>query len=389
MVAGDTSLADVAIVGAGPVGGALALALARSGLSVVALDARAAGTTTRGDRSLAISHGGRLILERLGIFARLAAVAGAVTPIARVDISQARAFGTATLDADEQGLPALGYVISYRALQAAIDDALAGTRTAIRYGSEATRVTGGPEHAEIAIDDATTLRARLAVVADGTGAVVQGISRRRRDYGQVALIAKIRTASPHDGVAYERFTPGGPVALLPEHDRYGLVWTMTPEGAAAAMQWSDERFLRELSAHFGARRSDFIGVAERKSFPLALEFAQPAVAARAVLVGNAAQSLHPVAGQGFNLGLRDAYELSLEIGRASPSSLGSHAMLARYAARRRIDRYAGIAFTHGLTSVFAPDGALFAWPRGLALTALDMLPFAKRAFTRAMLFGMS
>lgn len=380
---------DVAIVGAGPVGGALALAIARSGLSVVALDAREAGTTMRGDRSLAISHGGRLILDRLGIFPRLAAVHGAVTPIARVDISQARAFGAATLDAGEQGLPALGYVISYRALQTAIDDALAATRTEIRYGSEATGVSGGPDHAEIAIAGAPPLQARLAVVADGSGAVVRGVTRRRRDYGQVALIAKIRTASPHEGVAYERFTPSGPVALLPEHDRYGLVWTMTPAAASAAMEWSDERFLRELASHFGARRSDFVGVAERKSFPLALEFAQPPVAARAVLVGNAAQSLHPIAGQGFNLGLRDAFELGLEIGRASQASLGTHAMLARYAARRRVDRYAGIAFTHGLTHVFAPEGAIFAWPRGVALAALDMLPFAKRAFTRAMLFGMS
>ena len=380
---------EVAIVGAGPVGGALALAIAQSGLSVVALDAREAGTTMRGDRSLAISHGGRLILERLGLFARLAAVPGAVTPIARVDISQARAFGAATLDAAEQGLPALGYVISYRALQSAIDDALGHTPTEIRYGTEAVSVTGGPDHAEIATVDAPPLRARLAVVADGTGAVVHGVARKRRDYGQVALIAKVRTASPHEGVAYERFTPSGPVALLPEHDCYGLVWTMTPAMAAAAMQWSDERFLRELASHFGARRSDFMGVAERKSFPLALEFAQPAVAARAVLVGNAAQSLHPIAGQGFNLGLRDAFELGLVIGRASPEELGTHAMLARYAARRRVDRYAGIAFTHGLTHVFAPEGALFAWPRGIALTALDMLPFAKRAFTRAMLFGMS
>src|SRR5215218_5752082 len=129
---------DVAIVGAGPVGGTLALAIARSGLSIVALDARQAGSTLRADRSLAISHGGRLIFERLGIFARLASTPGAVTPIVAIDISQARAFGAMTLSASEHGLPALGYVISYRALQAAIDDALARTSIAIRYGCKVT-----------------------------------------------------------------------------------------------------------------------------------------------------------------------------------------------------------------------------------------------------------
>jgi 2-octaprenyl-6-methoxyphenol hydroxylase len=380
---------DIAIVGAGPVGGTLALAIAQSGYSILALDAREPGSTLRGDRSLAISHGGRLIFERLGIFAPLASTPGAVTPITAIDISQARAFGTATLTAEEHALPALGYVISYRALQSAIDGALARTDVEIRYACEVTNVQGGPECADVTVADGDRVRARLAVVADGTGAAVAGISRRRRDYGQVALIAKVTTASPHGGVAYERFTTSGPVALLPEGEHYGLVWTMTPQAAAEAVQWSDRRFLAELSAHFGARRSDFASVRDRKTFPLALELAQPAVAARAVLVGNAAQSLHPIAGQGFNLGLRDAFELAQAINETPRDSLGSHAMLARYVARRRADRYAGVAFTHGLTHIFALDGAIFAWPRGIALAALDALPFAKRAFTRAMLFGLS
>ena len=380
---------DIVIVGAGPVGGTLALAVARSGHSIVALDARDAGSTLRGDRSLAISHGGRLIFERMGLFAPLAATPGAVTPITAIDISQARAFGAATLTADEHGLPALGYVISYRALQSAIDAALAGPGVDVRYGCEAASVRGGPDDAEVSMAGSDPIRARLAVVADGSGTLVAGVSRTRRDYGQVALIAKVTTAAPHNGVAYERFTTGGPVALLPEVDRYGLVWTMTPQAASEAMEWSDERFVAELGRHFGSRRDDFTGVRERKTFPLALEVASPPVAARAVLVGNAAQSLHPIAGQGFNLGLRDAFELAQAINESPRELLGGHAMLARYAARRRADRYAGVAFTHGLTQIFALDGAIFAWPRGLAIAALDALPFAKRAFTRAMLFGLS
>ena len=384
------SAADVAIVGAGPVGGALALAIADADLDVVALDARERGGTLRGDRSLAISHGGRLIFERIGVWPRLAATARAITPITTIDVSQAGGFGAATLSAAEQGVPALGYVISYRVLQAAIDEALARTRIDVRYGSVVTAIRGTPDHAEVLLANAAApLAARLAVVADGTGAAVDGVSRERIDYGQVALIAKVATRAPHAGVAYERFTSTGPVALLPEGDRYGLVWTMAPAAAERALALPEAEFLAELSHHFGARRADFSGVRERRTFPLALEFARTATANRCALVGNAAQALHPIAGQGFNLGLRDAFELSRAINRATRDALGSHAMLASFAARRRVDRFAGIAFTHGLARLFALDAAFVRWPRGIALSLLDAIPAAKRAFTRAMLFGLS
>jgi len=386
---------DVVIVGAGPVGGALALALADADLDIVALDARADGGTLRGDRSLALSHGARLIFERLAVWPHLAAIPGAVTPIREIDISQAGGFGVTRLTAEEQGLPALGYVVSYRALQAAIDDALARTRIAIRFGVTAASVDGTPIDVAIALkDDAgAPLRARLAVVADGTGTAVGGIAREQRDYRQVALIAKVGMRHPHGGVAFERFTPEGPMALLLEgghqSEHYGLVWTMTPEKAEAMLAASDEHFLATLAHQFGARVTGFASVANRRTFPLRLEFARSTVATRTVVIGNAAQALHPIAGQGFNLGVRDAYELSRSIISAPRDALGSATMLAAFAARRRTDRYAGIAFTHGLTKLFATDAAIVRWPRGVALTLLDAMPPMKKAFTRAMLFGMS
>jgi 2-octaprenyl-6-methoxyphenol hydroxylase len=382
---------DVVIVGAGPVGGALALALADADLDIVALDARAAGGTLRGDRSLALSHGARLIFERLGVWPHLAATPGAVTPILEIDISQAGGFGVTRLTAEEQGLPALGYVVSYRALQAAIDDALARTRIVIRFGVTAASVEGSRADVAIALkDDAgTPLRARLAVVADGTGTAVAGIAREQRDYRQVALIAKVGMQHPHGRVAFERFTPEGPMALLPEGDHYALVWTMTPEKAEAMLVAADEKFLTVLAHQFGARVTGFASVADRRTFPLRLEFARSTVATRTVVIGNAAQALHPIAGQGFNLGVRDAYELSRSIIRAPRDALGGATMLAAFAARRRTDRYAGIAFTHGLTKLFATDAAVVRWPRGMALTLLDAVPPMKKAFTRAMLFGMS
>ena len=383
-------LLDVVIVGAGPVGATLALGLADSEVAVAVLDARAKGETPRGERSLALSHGARLILERHGVWGVLAGEADAVTPITDIDISQAGGFGTTRLCAAEHKLPALGYVVSYRALQAALDAALARSRIEVRHGVTVTAVGGTPAYAaiEVAGAGADAITARLAAVADGTGAAVAGVGRQRHDYGQVALIAKVWRTQPHGGLAYERFTPEGPVALLPEGDHYGLVWTATAKRAEQLQGLDDASFLAELARHFGHRTHGFTRVADRRSFVLALEFARTTVGTRCAVLGNAAQALHPVAGQGFNLGLRDAAELAQIVVDTPRESIGDSAMLARYARSRRTDRWAGIAFTHGLVSVFGNDLAFLRWPRGLALTLLDTLPAAKRAFTRAVMFGL-
>ena len=380
-------LHDLAVVGAGPVGATLALAVADSDFDVVVLDARARGETLRGERSLALSHGARLILERLGVWTPLAATAGGVTPITTIDVSQARGFGSTTLRAAENDVPALGYVVSYRALQAALDSALARTGVAVRHGANVAAVVGTTAYA--AIDIATEgepLLARLAAIADGAGAVA-GVARRRHDYRQVALVAQVWRDAPHDGCAYERFTADGPVALLPQNDHYGLVWTMTPERAQTMLAASDAAFLAALERHFGTRAGRFVSVAERRAFPLVLEFATASTGMRTVAVGNAAQTLHPVAGQGFNVGLRDAFELARIVVDTPREALGARPMLERFVHTRRADRWAGIAFTHGLVQLFGLDAAFVRLPRGLALTLLDALPPAKRAFTRAMLFG--
>ncbi len=382
---------DVIIVGAGPVGGTLALALADADLDVVALDARAPGATLRGERSLALSHGARLIFERLGVWCRLAAIKDSITPITTIDISQAGGFGVTRLSADEQEVPALGYVVSYLALQSAIDAELARTRTELRHDAAVESVEGTPAFASVSIRNRPDepLTARLAVVADGAGTAVMGIARERRDYGQVALVAKVWTDRPHAGVAFERFTRHGPMALLPEGDHYGLVWTLAPDAAANARALPEDLFLARLGEHFGARVNGFERVSDRRTFPLSLEFARPSAVSRTVLIGNAAQALHPIAGQGFNLGIRDAFELGQAIVACDRDTLGEARMIAAFTARRRVDRYAGIAFTHGLTRVFASELPFVRWPRGLALTLLDALPPVKRAFTRAMLHGLS
>ncbi|HEX4885913.1 MAG TPA: FAD-dependent monooxygenase, partial [Casimicrobiaceae bacterium] len=193
---------DLAIIGAGPVGATLALALAGGGeRDVVVLDARPAGETLRGDRSLALSHGSRLILERLGVWAALEAGEGAVTPIVEIDVSQARGFGVTRLAAAEHGLPALGYVASYVALQRALDAALVAAGVAVRFDTPARAVRGAGGAARVETER-EPIDARLAAVADGAGTLVDGIARERHDYGQCALVAPVWCEAPHRGVAY-------------------------------------------------------------------------------------------------------------------------------------------------------------------------------------------
>ena len=270
-------LHDVVIVGAGPVGATVALALAESDLDVVTLDARAEGAIGRSDRSLALSHGSRLILERLGIWGEVAAVPEAVTPIRAIDISQRGGFGHARLDAAEQGLPALGYVVSYRALQGALDAALARAGRSVVHGASVNRITATSAFAKVQSEREGQHHehaARLVAVADGGGRLLPGLARRHHDYGQVALIGKAWPREPHHGLAFERFTPAGPMALLPEGDHYGFVWTTTPAEGERLRTLPGNEFLSALTERFGAcldRRSSepaFVRVEERRVFPL-------------------------------------------------------------------------------------------------------------------------
>ena len=304
-------------------------------------------------------------------------------------MSQAGGFGMATLQARDQGLPALGYVVSYRELSAVLDAALASAPIAMRHGARVADIGATRAYAAVTLErEGEAMLARLAVIADGSAGVAGSMTRRRHDYRQCALVAKVWSRQPHNGRAYERFTAEGPVALLPEQDHYALVWTAAPARAEALLALPDEAFLSALAERVAPRRTDFVAVRERRTFPLALEIASPVVSTRCAAVGNAAQALHPVAAQGLNLGLRDGYELARTILDVPRESIGSRDMLARYAGARRTDRLAGVAFTHGLLSVFGNASPWLRWPRGLALTALDAVPPLKRAFTRAMMFGL-
>jgi len=378
---------DVLIVGGGPAGAALALALADSGLEFRVLDARAEGQLGARDRTLALSHSARLVFERIGVWHAL----GSVTPIATIDVSQRGRFGVTELRARDLALPALGYVIRYGELQGALDAALPAAGMAIDFATRVERIVAHDDRVAITArtnDVERALEARLVVVADGSGEALPELHRRRIDYRQHALVGVVGAASPRRGVAFERFTADGPVALLPYESRYALVWTLTPERAAQMLAADDATFLDALHAHFGDRVGRFTGISGRSSFPLTLQFASRVVGTRAVVLGNAAQALHPIAGQGFNLGLRDVATLAEQLLDTPRAEIGSEHQLARYEKSRRVDRWAGVVMTHGLVRGFASDHPLLALPRGLGLTLLDSVPPLKRAFARAMLNGL-
>ena len=396
----DERLGEVLIVGAGPVGAVCALAFAQHGVAARVLEAQP--ESARGDsRTLALAHGSRLILERLGVWGRLADV----TPITRIHISQRGALGVTRLVADELDVPALGYVLPYAELTVALKAALREAAIAVEYGVAADRIEPGAEAATLHTADGRTLTAPLVAVADGGRGEEAPKPKFARDYDQMAVVCDVETELPHGNQAFERFTPEGPAALLPKGDRYApqgdsgflraearersyaLVWTARSADAERIAALPDAEFLAALQRHFGGRVGRFLAAGPRKAFPLRLAWTGSEAAERVVRIGNAAQTLHPVAGQGFNIGLRDAWELASLCGDTPADEIGSAAMLAAYARGRRTDVLGGLGFTDFLVRTFSNDLAPLRHARGLGLLALEALPPLKRFVARRMMFG--
>jgi 2-octaprenyl-6-methoxyphenol hydroxylase len=225
--------------------------------------------------------------------------------------------------------------------------------------------------------------ASLVAVADGSAGAAD-VEVRTTDYGQAAVTAMVTIDGPHRNIAYERFTPEGPLALLPSGDAYAVVWTVPHATAADLVSAPHPEFIARLQERFGERAGRFLTASARAAQHLTLRVAERVACGRAVLIGNAAQALHPVAGQGFNLGLRDAWELAMETARRGASSPD---LPAAYAARRRVDRTGGIAFTDALVRIFSNDVAMLAHARGAGLALLDNVPPLKDFVARRMIFG--
>lgn len=377
---------DVAIIGGGPVGISLALALRASGLKVSLLEARKPEESKADPRALALSYGSRLLLERLGAWEAIPKISG----IRTIHISQKLALGRTLLRANELNVPELGYVLPYQALHTALQGALQATSTTCVNGAVVTQLQTTSDAARISYQQdgiERELDARLAIVAEGGRLLESSTPPEVTDYGQSAIIAHVTCTRPLPDTAFERFTAQGPVALLPYMNGYEIVWTAAHERAQEMLQWDDATFLARLHEHFGDRVGKFLSVGARSCFPLRLRRSPQLTLPHTILVGNAAQTLHPVAGQGFNMGLRDAWELAQLLLRTTPEALGNETMLAAYRATRRLDRNAGIRFTDSLVRLFSNDLPLVRNGRAAALSALDCLPPAKQFVARRMMFG--
>lgn len=374
---------DVAIVGAGPVGAALAALARRAACASIALfEARPEASADA--RTLALSHGSRELLEAADAWP-----AADVTPISEIHVSQRGGPGRTLIQAREHGLPALGYTVPFARLEAALHERLTAAGVAVHRGARCSGIALDPAGATIDFEEREPVRCRLLVLADGgaNASRIPGIFFEEKDYAQCAVVAPLWADRPHSGRAYERFTPRGPIALLPVAERHALVWTAAPHEAPELLALDDAAFLARLQEAFGDRAGRFVRVGARASFPLRLRRVNTPVALRTAIIGNAAQAMHPIAGQGLNLGLRDAAALADAIAATPREALGGEGMLRAYRDARRRDASRGVAFTDILVSMFGDARTLPTWGRGLALAALDLFPPARRYLAERMIYG--
>jgi len=377
---GDVDV-DVAICGAGPVGLALAALLARRGVQgqrIALVDARALGQSIADPRSIALAWGSRMLLEEVGAWPIPS------TAIHTIHVSRRGQLGRSLLDRSEHKLDALGYVTRYGEVVDALARAVERAGVQVIRPARVNALDETADHVALQLDDGRTLTAQVAVGAEGGVFGQQEDKGKTRDYGQSAVIARVSAASPIAHRAFERFTDEGPLALLPQEGadgyQYALVWCVQPERAEALQAMDEERFLHELGDAFGGRLGRFTKVSARFAYPLGLN-AEAHATTRTVAIGNAAQTLHPVAGQGLNLGLRDAAVLARLLARCpGPEGIG------RFLDERAQDRQLTIALTDAMARAFVGSGPLQS-VLGLGLAALDVVKPARTLLGELMMYG--
>jgi 2-octaprenyl-6-methoxyphenol hydroxylase len=404
-LATDHSDYDLVIVGGGLVGGSLACALRGSGLKVCSIEAVAADAASQpsyDERVIALAWGSRRILEGIGLWGQIAPGAEAIH---HIHVSERGGFGFAHLDRAEQGVEALGYVAPARLLGTAIRGALAEGQGAGQRVGPGSGVDGIDQlwparllglrmqpdgvDLEVAVAGASrTLRARLLVAADGGDSFVRrhlGLSVRERPYGQDAVITTVTPDRPRPNTAYERFTDTGPLAMLPmTQGRWSVVWTTREADTQTLLRLSDADFLARLQDRFGYRLGGLARLGRRVAYPLRQVMARETVGNRLVLIGNAAHTLHPVAGQGFNLGLRDVAALAEVLVDAAQagSDPGGTAVLDAYRSLRGRDQADAALVTDALARLFVNPWAPLRLARDLGLVGLDLVPGARRVLAR-------
>lgn len=380
---------QLVIIGGGLVGASLALALQEGarqrGWRIVLIEPFAPGNSYQPSydaRSSALSYGTRQIYERLGLWPALSARA---EPIRQIHVSDRGRFGATRLSAESEGVPALGYVVENAWLGQCLWQALDAEVVEWRCPAEVTALQALGDGYRLSLNDGSQLDCDLAVLADGGRSGLReqlGIAVKTTPYGQRALIANISTAEAHQGQAFERFTDDGPMALLPlSENRSALVWTRQGGDAQRLAVLPDREFLAELQQVFGYRLGALTQVGARHLYPLSLIEASEQVRPHLVVLGNAAHSLHPIAGQGYNLSLRDTLALA-EALLDSPATPGDFTVLQDYLRRQRLDQQLTVGFSDQVTRLFSTAQPLLVAGRNLGLLGLDLLPPAKHWFAR-------
>jgi 2-octaprenyl-6-methoxyphenol hydroxylase len=394
----ESQACDVLIVGGGMVGASLALALRNQGMRIVIIEAHPFGSDSQpsyDDRSIALSYGSMRILEGIGLLEKLKQLA--LTPIQHIHISDQKHIGKTRLHAEEEGVEALGAVVENRVMGQALAELLNKCDDIeVITPAQVSSIEQQTEFSQVTVEvegEPRSINSRLLVAADGAQSSIresEGIATIKRDYGQTAIIANVSSEKHHHHVAYERFTNTGPLALLPMSNdaegrgRCSLVWSARNSEVEELMGLSDEAFLERLQQRFGERLGAFIKTGQRFAFPLSLLQIRERVRERLVIIGNAAHILHPVAGQGFNLGLRDVATLAqiLVDGWRRGEDIGRLALLKSYSRWRDRDTLTTALFTDGLVRIFSNDFLPLAAVRNIGLEIMDVIPLFKRTLSR-------
>ncbi|MCE0494104.1 2-octaprenyl-6-methoxyphenyl hydroxylase [Vibrio salinus] len=378
---------DVVIAGGAVVGATFALALSRQAqrsLSIAVVEANPFDPSQNGGfdaRSIALSLGTRDILDRFGLWEEIESVA---TPIKRIHVSDKGHAGMTGIEAEKLHVPALGYVVELAKIGEIYNNKLKKSSNIELICPSAISGLNQQENAvDIELSGGNWIRSKLLVAADGTASEcchLAGIDSEFENYGQVAIIANVVPEKNHNGVAYERFTSEGPVAMLPMSDkRMSLVWCVTPDRAEILMDSSDDEFLSVLQKQFGWRLGKIKSTGIRHLYPLGLTVRRSKISHRVAAVGNAAQTLHPIAGQGFNLGIRDVASLVDEMIHYSGDDFGEYRCLSRYQKRREADQEQTINLTSSLVHTFSNTWLPTLVGRNISLMVADNIPVLKRS----------
>lgn len=382
---------NITIVGAGLVGTSLAIALAQQGISVTLIESRPSQDITAGEgRAIALSYTSQLIFKALHLWEKLQPFAA---PIDTIHVSQQHHYGSCVFTAKAHRVPSFGHVVPAQSIAAALETALPSLpaikmiQPAMVTGLE--YVNGLTQVAFIHEQKTCYHQTQLLVMADGgkaNFAMPIPVKRKEHDYQQMALVATLTTAKPHNNVAYERLTQQGPLALLPlTQQQSALIWTVSSTVATELAAKPEVEFLAALQQQFGYRLGKLLTVGKRHIYPLRLMTADPVVQPGIVLLGNAAHTVHPLAGQGFNLALRDVAALAEILQQSPPDQLGSLAVLMQYEQWRQQDQANIIRFTDWTVRAFAQSSLLLKWLRTLGLVCTDLLPLAKKEIVRNLL----